>query len=161
MSRLKPRPTKTIYEIASTDFEHNPIQLLNFRYIFNAGTGYHVIKSMNTTFDLFAGGSYKQDQFSTGLIVKSAQALVGDELDYKLNNRAGISERMTFYPNLSQRGEYFVTLDTTATTKLYKWISWQLTFSDRYLTNPVPGTQKNDLLLTTGLRMAFGKAASF
>jgi hypothetical protein len=161
MSRLKPRPTKTIYEIASTDFEHNPIQLLNFRYIFNAGTGYHVIKSMNTTFDLFAGGSYKQDQFSTGLIVKSAQALVGDELDYKLNNRAGISERMTFYPNLSQRGEYFVTLDTTATTKLYKWISWQLTFSDRYLTNPVPGTQKNDLLLTTGLRMTFGKAAAF
>ena len=121
----------------------------------------HVIKSMNTTFDLFAGGSYKQDQFSTGLIVKSVQALVGDELDYKLNNRAGISERMTFYPNLSRRGEYFVTLDTTATAKLYKWISWQLTFSNRYLTNPVPGTQKNDLLLTTGLRTTFGKAAAF
>jgi Protein of unknown function, DUF481 len=153
--------TDRFFVFGSSDFEHNPIQLLNFRYIFNAGAGYHVIKSVSTTFDLFAGGSYKQDQFSTGLIVKSVQALVGDELDYKLNNRAGISERMTFYPNLSQRGEYFVTLDTTATTKLYKWISWQLTFSDRYLTNPVPGTLKNDLLLTTGLRMTFGKAAAF
>jgi Protein of unknown function, DUF481 len=153
--------TEHFFVFASSDFEHNPIQFLNFRYFVDAGAGYHVIKSMSTTFDLFAGGSYKQDQFSTGLIVKSVQALVGDELDYKLNARAGISERMTFYPNLSQRGQYFVTLDSTATTKLYKWISWQLTFSDRYLTNPVPGTLKNDLLLTTGLRMTFGKAAAF
>lgn len=153
--------TDHFFVFGSSDFEHNPIQLLNFRYVLDAGAGYHVIKSMSTTFDLFAGGSYKQDQFSTGLIVKSAQALVGDELDYKLNNRAGISERLTFYPDLSQRGQYFMTLDTTATTKLYKWISWQVTFSDRYLTNPVPGTQKNDLLLTTGLRMTFGKAAAF
>jgi hypothetical protein len=153
--------TDRVFVFGSTDFEHNPIQLLNFRYVLDAGAGYHVVKSMSTTFDLFAGGSYKQDQFSTGLIVKSVQALVGDELDYKLNNRAGVSERLTFYPNLSQRGQYFVTFDTTATTKLYKWIIWQVTFSDRYLTNPVPGTQKNDLLLTTGLRMTFGKAAAF
>ena len=153
--------TDRFFVFGSTDLEHNPIQLLNFRYVLDAGAGYHVIKSMSTTFDLFAGGSYKQDQFSTGLIVKSAQALVGDELDYKLNDRAGISEQLTFYPNLSQRGQYFVTLDTTATTKLYKWISWQVTFSDRYLTNPVPGTMKNDLLLTTGLRMTFGKANAF
>ena len=153
--------TDQLFVFGSSDFEHNPIQLLNFRYVLDAGVGYHVIKSMSTTFDLFGGGSYKQDQFSTGLIVKSAQALVGDEVDYKLSSRAGLSERLTFYPNLSHRGEYFLTLDTTATTKLYKWISWQLTFSDRYLTNPVPGTQKNDLLLTTGLRLTFGKAAAF
>jgi putative salt-induced outer membrane protein len=153
--------TDHFFVFGSSGFEHNPIQLLNFRYIFDAGAGYHVIKSMSTTFDLFGGGSYKQDQFSTGLIVKSAQALVGDELDYKLNDRAGVSERLTFYPDLSQRGQYFATLDTTANTKLYKWISWQVTFSDRYLTNPVPGTKKNDLLLTTGLRLTFGKAAAF
>jgi putative salt-induced outer membrane protein YdiY len=153
--------TDHFFVFGSSDFEHNPIQLLNFRYVLDAGAGYHVIKSMSTTFDLFGGGSYKQDQFSTGLIVKSPQALVGDELDYKLNDRAGLSERLTFYPDLSHRGEYFVTLDTTATTKLYKWISWQVTFSDRYLTNPVPGTLKNDLLLTTGLRLTFGKAAAF
>src|SRR6202790_4861666 len=153
--------TDHFFVFGSSDFEHNPIQLLDFRYVLDAGAGYHVIKSMSTTFDLFGGGSYKQDQFSTGLIVKSPQALVGDELDYKLNDRAGLSERLTFYPDLSHRGEFFVTLDTTATTKLYKWISWQVTFSDRYLTNPVPGTQKNDLLLTTGLRLTFGKAAAF
>ena len=151
--------TDRIFVFGSSEFEHNPIQLLDFRYVLDAGAGYHVIKSMSTSFDLFGGGSYKEDRFSSGMRVKSAQALAGDEFDYKLNDRAGLSERLTFYPNLSQTGQYYVTFDTTATTKLYRWISWQLTFSDRYLSNPVPGTKKNDLLLTTGLRVTFGKAA--
>jgi len=151
--------TDRFFVFASSDFEHNPIQLLDFRYVLDAGVGYHVIKSMSTTFDLFGGGSYKHDAFSTGLTVKSVQALVGEEFDYKLNDRSALSERMTFYPNLSQVGEYYLTLDSTASTRLYRRLSWQITFSDRYLTNPVPGTKKNDLLLTTGLRMTFGKAA--
>jgi hypothetical protein len=151
--------TDRVFVFASSDFEHNPIQLLDFRYVLDGGVGYHVIKTMTKTFDLFGGGSYKHDAFSTGLTVKSAQALVGEEFDYKLNDRSALSERMTFYPNLSQRGEYYLTLDSTASTRLYRWISWQVTFSDRYLTNSVPGTKKNDLLLTTGLRMTFGKAA--
>ena len=150
--------TEHFFVFASSDLEHNPIQLLNFRYVLDGGAGYHAVKTMTTTFDLFGGGSYKQDQFSTGTIVKSGQALAGEELDYKLNDRASLIERMTFYPNLSQRGQYFMTFDSTAATKLYRWISWQVTFSDRYLTNPVSGTKKNDLLLTTGLRMSFGKA---
>jgi hypothetical protein len=149
--------TDRFFVFGSSDFEHNPVQLLNFRYLLDAGTGYHAIKSKRETFDVFGGGSYKQDQFTTGMIVKSVQALAGEELDYKLNERAAVSERMTFYPDLSQRGQYYMTFDSTATTKLYRWISWQASFSDRYLTNPVPGTQKNDLLLTTGFRMAFGK----
>ena len=150
--------TDHVFVFASSDFEHNPIQLLDFRYVLGAGAGYHFIKTMKTTFDLFAGGSYKHDVFSTGLTVKSAQALVGEEFDYKLNDRAGLTERMTFYPNLSQAGQYYLTLDSTATTRVYRRISWQVTFSDRYLTNPVPGTQKNDLLLTTGLRITLGKS---
>ena len=37
------------------------------------------------------------------------------------------------------------------------WLAWQLTLSDRYLSNPVPGTKKNDVLLTTGLRLTLAR----
>jgi hypothetical protein len=32
-----------------------------------------------------------------------------------------------------------------------------VTASDRFLSNPIPGRQKNDLLLTTGVRVNFAR----
>jgi hypothetical protein len=43
--------------------------------------------------------------------------------------------------------------------KLTKILSWQTSFNDYYLSNPVPGKKTNDLLLSTGLRLTFGNAA--
>jgi hypothetical protein len=39
------------------------------------------------------------------------------------------------------------------------WLSWQITLSDRFHSDPLPGLQKNDLLLTTGVRVTFGNGA--
>jgi hypothetical protein len=50
-----------------------------------------------------------------------------------------------------------VTFDTNASTKLKTWLGWQITFSDRYISDPPLGLKGNDLLLSTGLRLAFGK----
>jgi len=60
---------------------------------------------------------------------------------------------------LSNTGEYRFQLDATAATKLKTWLSWQVTYSDRYLSDPLPGLKKNDVLLSTGLRLTFGKGA--
>jgi hypothetical protein len=38
-------------------------------------------------------------------------------------------------------------------------LSWQITLSDRFHSDPLPGLKKNDLLLTTGVRVTFGKGA--
>ena len=32
--------------------------------------------------------------------------------------------------------------DASAVTKLAKWLSWQMSFSDRYLSDPVGGAQE-------------------
>jgi hypothetical protein len=60
---------------------------------------------------------------------------------------------------VTNTGDYRLQLDATAATKLKTWLSWQVTYSDRYLTNALPGLKKNDVLLSTGLRLTFGKAA--
>jgi len=42
-------------------------------------------------------------------------------------------------------------------TILKKWLSWQLTVSDRYLSNPLPDRKRNDILFTTGIRVSFSR----
>jgi hypothetical protein len=40
---------------------------------------------------------------------------------------------------------------------LKKWLGWHDTASDRFLSNPVQGRQRNDLLISTGFRLSFAK----
>jgi len=42
-------------------------------------------------------------------------------------------------------------------TRLKRWLSWQLTASDRFISDPVGGRKKNDVLLTTGFRVSFAR----
>jgi hypothetical protein len=47
--------------------------------------------------------------------------------------------------------------DLSAVTLLKKWLGWHLTFSDRYLSDPVEGRLRNDVLLSTGFRLSFAQ----
>jgi hypothetical protein len=145
------------------------------RNVFGGGAGYHVIKSARTTFDLFSGVSYARDSFAAyvdpapphptvpATINDNAEALIGEELDSKINARSTLNERFTFYPAISNStlakvGDYRLQFDSTVATKLKAWLSWQFTFSDRYISYPPPGLKGNDILLSTGLRVQWGKA---
>ena len=138
-----------------TDFDHDRFQQLDLRNVLGGGLGYHVIKTDATNFDIFGGGSFNQEYFTT-FSRHSAEALVGESLDHKLSSAFSIKQRLEFYPNLSSLGDYRVVFDTGAITKINKVLSWELTASDHYITNPVNGLKGNDLLLTTGVRLAFG-----
>jgi putative salt-induced outer membrane protein YdiY len=149
-----------------TDFEYDAFQHLDLRNVLGGGLGYHAVKTEKTIFDVFGGGSFEQEYFSpnpplqpTSLTRKSGEIVAGEELDTKLNGRMTLSERFSLYPNLSNTGQYRFQFDTTAATKLKNWLSWQVTFSDRYLSDPLPGLKKNDLLLSSGLRLTFGRGA--
>ncbi len=50
------------------------------------------------------------------------------------------------------------TKDAGLSTALSKYLSWNLAYSSRYLSNPpLPGIKKNDTLLSTGIRFTFAK----
>jgi putative salt-induced outer membrane protein len=143
------------FAFAFTDFDHDRFQQLDLRNVIGGGLGYHLIKTEATNLDLFGGGSFNQEYFST-LTRRSGEALLGESLDHKLSSAFSIKERIEFYPDLSDLGQYRVVFDTAAITKLSKVLSWQVDASDRYITNPVNGLKGNDLLFTTGVRLAVG-----
>src|SRR5919199_28530 len=141
-----------LFGFVLTDLERDKFQLLDLRL----GLGYHARRSERTRLDLFGGASYNREKFSTGLRRNSAEALAGEELSYKLSENTTLAQRAVLYPNLSEFGEYRFAFDLTGVTKLTGQLGLQATVSDRFQSDPLPGVKKNDLLLTTGLRVTVG-----
>jgi putative salt-induced outer membrane protein YdiY len=149
--------SRQVFAFAFTDLEYDKFQQLDLRNVLGGGLGYHVIKTDNTLLDLFAGAAFNQEFFSTDITRRTAEVLIGNELSYKLSDNLALKERLVLFPNVSDVGQFRGALDTSLLTRLSNWLGWQITLSDRYLSNPLPGIKKNDLLLTTGLRLAFGR----
>ena len=165
--------TPKVYAFAFTDFDSDALQNLNLRNVLGGGLGYHFINTKKTQFDVFGGASFNQEYFSSYLTANpapppveilvpsqsrhSAEFLVGESLSTKIGPRTTLTEQLTFFPNLSSPGDYRVNFDATASTKLKAWLGWQVTFSDRYISNPPLNLKGNDLLLSTGLRLTFGR----
>jgi hypothetical protein len=63
---------------------------------------------------------------------------------------------MRLFTNLSDTGSYRL-FDVGSSTVLKKWLGWHVTASDRFISNPVQGRQRNDLLISTGFRLSFAK----
>jgi len=166
---LKPK----IYVFAFTDFDEDGLQHLDLRNVLGGGLGWHFIKTKNTEFDVFGGASFNQEYFSSYVLANSApppllllepsstrhsaEIVAGESLSTKLGPRTVVSEQLSLFPNLSSTGDYRMTFDVNATTKIKNWLGWQVTVSDHYISDPPFGLKGNDFLLSTGLRLTFGK----
>ena len=146
-----------LFAFGLTDLEHDKFQDLDLRLVLAGGLGFHAKKTERTRLDLFAGGAFNQEYYSTEPTRRSAEVLLGEELTFKLSDITSLTERLVVFPNLSEGGEFRIAFDTTAVTRLSRLLSWQVTLSDRYISNPIPGVGKNDLLFTTGIRLTFGR----
>lgn len=149
--------TKKVFAFGSYDFERDKPQLLNFRSVVGAGLGYHAVKNDNTELDFFGGAAWNKTWYVGGLTKSSAEALVGNTLKHKLNDKVKIQQGFTFYPNLTDTGEYRFVFDSTLSADLTKRIGWFVTIADRYNSLPLLGVEKNDFLFATGLKVGFGK----
>ena len=151
--------SKKAFAFGLSDLEFDEFQKLDLRFVLGGGGGYHVVQNKRTAFDLFTGANLNKEFFSTGLRRTSTELILGNELSHKLNANMLLTERMVFYPNLSNSGNYRVNFDAGLVTNINKWLGWNVGFSNRYLSNPVLGNKTNDLLFTTGIRLTFARPA--
>lgn len=142
---------------AFTDLERNGLQDLNLRFVLGGGLGYRLIRSEHTQLDLLGGLAWNREYFS-GIDNdrSSADAQIGQTLEHRIGTRTTLKEQLYFFPNLSNAGEYRVNFDASLQTDITQRIGWRLAVSDRYLSNPLPGLEKNDLILTTGISVKIG-----
>jgi putative salt-induced outer membrane protein YdiY len=153
------------------DFYHDGLQYLDLRSTVGGGIGVHAIKNASTTLDLLAGANYTHESYSgftlppvppatTGTPVAAvarslAGATLGDAFTHKVGKGTVITQNFFFYPDLTETGQYRGTFNFATVTKLNKWLGWQNSFGDIYVSNPPSGTKKNDLQIATGLNFSF------
>jgi putative salt-induced outer membrane protein YdiY len=146
------------FVFGTVDLFNDRFQDLDLRTVLGAGGGRHAIKTDRTSLDLLVGATFNREFFTT-FNRSSAEVLLGETFTHKFFASSAFNEALFFYPNLSSTGDFRSTFSLGLVTKLTKILSWQTSFNDYYLSNPVPGKKTNDLLLTTGIRVTFGNVA--
>ena len=160
-----------VFGFVNGDFLSNALQELNLRATVGGGIGVHAIKNAVTTFDLLAGLNYTHESYSSFTIApvppsttptpipaktdSLAGLTLGDAFTQKIGKGTVITQNLFFYPDLTQTGQYRGTFNFGTVTKLNKWLGWQNSFADIYVSNPPTGTKKNDLQIATGLNFSF------
>jgi putative salt-induced outer membrane protein YdiY len=154
-----------VFGFVNGDFYHDALQHLDLRSTGGGGIGWHAIKQDATTLDLLAGVNYTHESYAAFVLPPGTPVLavtrslagltLGDAFMHKVGKGTVITQNLFFYPDLSQTGQYRGTFNFGTVTKLNKWLGWQNSFADIYVSNPPSGTKKNDLQLATGLNVSF------
>lgn len=97
----------------------------------------------------------------------SATLNVGDTFTHKVGKSTDITQALSFYQGITNTRiaepaglfkdvqAYRGTFNFGTVTKLSKWLGWQNSFGDVYVSDPPAGTKKNDLQLSTGVSFTF------
>ncbi len=160
------------FAFAATDFNSNALQNLDLQNVVDGGLGAHLIKTKSAQFDVFGGAGYNQEFFGSytqpnptpppatillpASTQRNAEATAGETFSAKIGSRSTFNETFNYFPNISGPSGYRFTFNSVLSTAISKWLGWQFSFSDTYLSNPPTGIKGNDLLLSTGLRVTFG-----
>ena len=147
--------TGKLFGFAVNSYDYDKFMDLDLRSVLGGGLGYHAYKTSKSYLDLAAGADWNREAFGTGLVRNSGELLVSEESSRQVTTIVKLFERLSVYPNLTKRGEHRLNFDGGASLKLTKALSWNVTLTDRYLSNPLPGKKANDLLVTTGISIGF------
>jgi len=145
-----------VFASVFNDYEYDRFQDLNLRFVAGGGLGYQAVKGERASLNLTGGADFNRSDFTT-TTQKSAEVYWGDGYTLKLSAVTMLTQSFRMFNDLTHTGSYRVNADLTASTKVKKWLNWNLSVSDRYLNHPVPGRKTNDFLYTTGLGISFAK----
>ena len=141
------------------DWEYDKFQNLDLRVVLGGGLGFIAWKGERGRLDVIGGGAWNRESFDPAPRPKftrnSAEAYWGNDFTYKLNSRMNFNQSYRMFNNMTSTGNYRQNVDMGITAALTKWMTWNISASDRYLSNPVPGRKKNDFLYSMGLGFTF------
>jgi putative salt-induced outer membrane protein YdiY len=150
------------YLFSPTDFvfvlgqlEHIQTQSLNLRQIYGGGLGRDLLRRPRLGLQFLGGVTYVREAFQDTPVRRNAEALVGEKLSWQISDDINFENYLNFYPNLTDPGEYRVDSTSTFGIRMSSRLSFNTTFANHFLTHPLPGRQRNEVVLTTGLGFNF------
>ena len=156
--RVDRRANGRLFLYGINAYDYDRFLSLDLRSVVGGGLGYKPWLSRRGSLELSGGGNWNREKFSREegpLVRNSGEAAAGQELNIQLLRLFRLNERLGFFPNLTSRGAYRISLDATAAVPVMQWLEWTVGVNDRYLSNPLPGKKKNDIAVTMGVRFSF------
>jgi len=135
--------------------EHSQTQSLDLRQTYGAGVGRDLVRRPRLALQFLGGMTYVREDFEGPERRQNAEVLVGEKIDWRISNNANFVNYLNFFPNLTNRGQYRADTTSTLSLRVSSRLSFNTTLADRFLSNPPPGKQKNEVVLTTGLGLDF------
>jgi putative salt-induced outer membrane protein YdiY len=156
-----------VFTFATADFAVDALQFLDLRSVLGGGFGWHAVNNPKQQFDVLGGVVWTHENYSSVAVsatnptfipaeTNSFAALdLGQQYTRKIGKASMFTEQAYIFPDLGDTGQYRFTLNSSLSTKISSFLSWQTAATDVYVTNPQAGTKDNDLLITTGLGISF------
>ena len=139
------------------DWEYDKFQNLDLRYVFGGGFGLHAVKGAREQLDVLGGFDYNHAKFTNLPTQSIGEYFFGDQYNLKINNSTTLVQTLKYFDDLSNTKAYRLNADVGVSTKIAKWLTWNISLSDRYLNIPAPGRKTNDFLYSTGIGITFAR----
>lgn len=155
--------TPSFFAFGGLDLERNKFANLKLRSQASGGLGWHVLKSDELAFDIFAGLSYTSDRYIGPMLIDGrtrgsygyAGLLIGEESTHKLSATTSFKQRLTVLPNLENTGEYRANWDAGLAVAMTRTMNLTVGATMAYNSEPGPGRKRTDTLLTVGVAVKF------
>lgn len=124
-------PNNFLFALGQAD--HLQTQNLYLRQTYGGGYGRDLHIGGRFQFSLLAGATFDNQKFYSTPAMQSAEALIGEHGELQLTRFVGLQHSITYFPNMTNPGEY--RLDSTATLsfQLIRWLSTNVTATDFYI----------------------------
>jgi putative salt-induced outer membrane protein YdiY len=139
------------------DYEYDRFQNLDLRFVIGGGLGYQLYKKENSSLSIVGGGAFNHSTYSTPATTQTAEGYFGDDYTRKLGKASSFIQTARMFNDLKHPGNYRINFDAGTSVRLTRWLNWNISLSDRYVTPPALGRKSNDILYTTGLGFTFAR----
>jgi len=136
------------------EYQTNKIAGLRSRENGQLGAGYHVIKTPEDTFDIFAGVGYAHASYTNLPAGSGVASLIGEESSHQLSKTSLFKQRLVMQFSGGELGRLSTWDLSLATAIAGGWTS-NLGLSIRNASVVAAGAKKTDTLLTVGLGYKF------
>jgi len=140
---------------AESAVEVDRIKKLDYRFSESVGLSYPVVKRDAQALSFDFGTGVTREVYSTGVERTTVSSLLRASATQKLNNKAQLSQQVTFSSDLLDPAEYRMQTDVSLTMPITKFVALKLTGFNRFDNRPQSNVKQNDFSLLTGFSFNF------
>jgi len=146
--------TETVYAGIGGTFLTDDIADVDYRLILNSGLGYFLAKSDDVTFSVETGPAYVFEK-QGGDEDNFFAARFGSDFTWKFSESGSVFQRSALLVNTERSDDYLIIAKAGIEAALNSMLSLVFAVEDRFDNSPATDAKKNDVLITSSLKLNF------